>query len=356
MKKYWIPIIVIVIIIIAVVIFYKPAPKEVIKIGALYPLSGSSAAVGEQFLNGALLAVDIINRAGGVNGRKIELVIDDHQNDPKLGISELQQRISEGIKFFIGTNSRVMLSLIPIVKENKVVLFADSSHPDLTGQTKFTFRHAIIAEENAKIMVDVIKDKDISSVGILTFNDDYGLVFQKALVDLVFTHNQNTKISKDTYLPTDTDFKTIITKILQNKPGAIFIVGQGNAMGVLIKQIYELRFRGLLISDFGPVMTPDVLKIAGDAAKGMYYSKFKDISNEFVSTYEQKFNKEPGNLAFLGYGDIEILAAALGKSGEDTDKVSDYILNLKTFNGKYEKMDITSKGDILPPMVMDQVK
>ncbi len=334
-----------------------PLAEKQTSVGVLVSLSGPGAQLGEQLLNGALLAADLVNAREGLKGHTIQIVPEDSQNDPKLALSGFQKLVDvQNIHFILGAGSGAMLSVLPLVDQKNIVLFADASHPKITGTSELVFRHAIVADENAKIMVDLLKDTLVQSIAILTTDDEYGAAFQQALVYQLGVLKPAATITKEIYSNKDADFKTTIGKLLSQKPETVFLVGYGTSAGIVIKQLRELGFTGTLITDFGSVLTPGILTSAGEAAKGMYYSKFRDLSPDFANTYKAKFGKEPGNIAFLMYGDIELLAAAIKEVGDDPQKVASWIRSKTEFQGSYENMRITEKGDILPPIMMDVLK
>ncbi len=119
-----------------------------IKIGSLHPLSGSSAADGQQMDNGAKLAVEAINNAGGIKsqgGKKLELVSADTQGKPEVGQSEAQRLIQEGAVGLVGTyQSAVSANVSTVSERNKVPFVIDVSSADsiLAQGYKYTFRRA----------------------------------------------------------------------------------------------------------------------------------------------------------------------------------------------------------------------
>ena len=140
-------------------------PRETIKIASLHPLSGASAADGQQMDNGAKLAVEAINAAGGIKslgGAKLELVSADSQGKPEVGQSEAQRLIQEGAVGIVGTyQSAVSANVATVAERNKVPFIIDISVADsiLNQGYKFTFRvqpsATVIGEEGAQYLFDM---------------------------------------------------------------------------------------------------------------------------------------------------------------------------------------------------------
>jgi len=346
---------IVIIILIALGIWYgvskkpvsSPETKEPIKIGGIFALTGPLAGLGAQFKEGALFAIDEINSKGGINGKMVNLILEDNQSDAKTAVSAFSKLADvEGIKFFLSFGSAISLALKPLAEEKGVVLFADAAHPKLTENTRFTLRHSNIANSDAKVLVEEVKKKNPKNVGIIYINDDWGLVFNQELRRLLLDFNPTIQLTSESYLPTDTDFKTQLTKILVNKPNVVMIASFGQACGLIIKQLKELGYNGDIFVNIGFALTPDAQKIAGEAAKGIYYQTMESPIS-FESAYVQKYGKKPGLFAAYVFTDLEILKYAIERVGEDPEKVANFVKSLGSFKGTYEEVEITKEGDIL---------
>jgi len=326
--------------------------KEPIKIGAIFALTGQLAKLGEQFKNGVTFAVEEINRQGGINGRKIELIIEDNQSDVKAAVSAFNKLVEiDKVKYVLSFGSAINLALKPIAEEKRVLLFADAAHPKITENTKFIVRHSNIANSDAKVLIEGVKNKNPNSVGIIFVNDDWGVVFNKEFNRLLLEFNPSIKITSESHLPSDTDFRTQLTKILKNNPDTIIIASFGSAPGIIIKQLRELGYDKNIFVNIGFILTTDAQKIAGDAAKGIYYQTMEE-SKDFENVYMQRYGKKPGLFARYAYTDIEILKYAIEKAGDDPERVVNFIKNLGKFEGTYENVEINSQGDIIIPTLV----
>jgi branched-chain amino acid transport system substrate-binding protein len=349
----------VILIIIVLAIYYgvgkkqtSTTEKEPIKIGAIFALTGQLAKLGEQFKNGVTFAVEEINRQGGINGRKIELIIEDNQSDVKAAVSAFNKLVEiDKVKYVLSFGSAINLALKPIAEEKRVLLFADAAHPKITENAKFIVRHSNIANSDAKVLIEGVKNKKPKSVGIIFVNDDWGVVFNKEFNRLLLEFNPSIKITSESHLPSDTDFRTQLTKILKNNPNTIIIASFGSAPGIIIKQLRELGYDKNIFVNIGFILTTDAQKIAGDAAKGIYYQTMEE-SKDFENVYMQRYGKKPGLFARYAYTDIEILKYAIEKAGDDPEGVVNFIKNLGKFEGTYENVEINSQGDIIIPTLV----
>ncbi len=342
---------IVVVLIVVVGIFYstnkQATTKEPIKIGGIYGLTGPLAGLGEQFKDGAIFAVEEINNEGGIKGKKLSLILEDDQSDVKTAVSAFSKLADvERVKFFSSFGSAVSLALKPLAEEKKVILFADAAHPKLTENANFILRHSNIADSDAKVLVEEAKKKNPKNVGIIYLNDDWGLVFNQEFRRLLLDSNPAIQLTSESYLPAATDFRTQLTKILANKPDMVIVASFGPASGLIIKQLKELGYEGDIFVNIGFSLTPDAQKIAGEAAKGIYYQTMEGFST-FDSAYMQKYGKKPALFAAYVYTDFEILKYAIEKVGEDPEKVANFIRTLSRFQGTYEQVEITPQGDMI---------
>ena len=330
----------------------KPGEKEVIKIGAIWHLTGPMSGIGEIFRNGALFAIDEINAKGGINGKKIILEIEDGQSDVKNSVSAFVKLVDViGIKYIHSHGSAMSLALKPLVEEKKVLLFVNASHPEITEDTLFILRHSNIATFDAKVLVEEIKRKSFSKIGLIYQNDDWGVIFSQEFHKLLQEFNLPIEIRSESHLVGETDFRTQITKIIKHNPGAVLIATFGSSAGFVIKQLKEMGYTGDIFMNIGFALTPDAQKIAGEAARGIYYQTMKEHP-EFKEKYIARYNKDPGLFAVYVYTDFELLKYAIEKVGESPEGITNFIKNLKTFKGTYEQVEITKDGDIIIDIVV----
>lgn len=343
-------IVAVVIIIIAIVVFaavvsFAPQQEENVKIGAILPLSGPLSGVGEVVLEGMLLAREDINKNGGINGITVEIVIEDTQSDPASVIKAFRKLSDvDGIDIMTTATSSHSLVAKPLAEENHVLLFAGAAHPDITKNSNFVFRHSNVIDEDATTLSDALDKNNYTSVGIIYVNDDWGTGFETVLRSIL--EENNIKIVSEKHLREDTDFRTQLTKIMSASPEAIVDISAGPPAGLIIKQLRELGFEGDIYTSVGFVLTPDAKEIAGDSISGVFYQNYHS-NPEFVSSYTERFDKDPSGFSESGYTTIEIIAAAIRntKSG-NSSVLADHIRNMGEFHGRYATVIVEQDGDI----------
>lgn len=319
--------------------------KEPIKIGLIYPLTGS-LAVAEPLMNGVILAVEEINSRGGINGRIVRLIAEDSQADSAKGISALEKLMTfDKVKYVFTTISRVALPLKPITEDNKILLFADIAHPNATSDSSLVLRHSQSVEQETVLLDRIISENGYKKISLLVMKDEYGIAYANLLKDSA------TDIE---YVdPLATDIKVSQLKILDNNPDLIVIVGGGKIYSGAIKNLRAMGYSKDIICSLGFALVPGIMDLMKNISNVQYLA-FDDalLNDDLTERYSQRFAKDPQTFTVIGYTDIEILANAITKVGDDPEKVAAYIKSLGTFEGRYETVTISEDGNINPPIIM----
>ncbi|MFH0740031.1 MAG: ABC transporter substrate-binding protein [bacterium] len=326
------------------------SPEATIKIGAIYSLTGPLAGLGEQYKDGATFAVDVLNKQGVVSSKKIELLLEDNQSTPQGAVASLNKLLNiDKVKYFSSFGSSVCLALKPITEENKLLLLAGTAHPKITENSQLVLRHSSIALSDAKIVVEKLKEKNPSKVGIIYVNDDWGATLNNEFQRLSKEFNPKIEIASESHLASDTDFRSQITKVLASQPSAVLVASSGSACGFIIKQLRELGYKGDIFTNIGFALSLDAQKIASTSANGVYYETYQPNS-QFSKDFLQEYGRDAkGIFAMYAYLDFELLAEAIEKVGESPLDISQYIKSLKSFQGKYEQVEILPTGNIIIP-------
>lgn len=320
---------------------------ETIKIGAILPLTGPASAIGEGMRETFEWKLEELNS----EGKQIDFLIEDSQSDPKQAVTAFKNLAEvKNTKIIFTVISSVGMTLKPLAEEKQILLWADITHPLATKNSSFILRHANTVEEDSRVLIEHIKRQGFRKVGIIHQQDDWGQAMNTWLVGLLRKEGVETTIEAINHK--ESDFRTQISKTIQEKPDAIIFVAFGSAAGILVKQTKEAGFEGTLYSSIGFVLTPDAQKIAGDFAKGMFYTTYYP-NEQFEKDYRARFEKPPSLFGFASYTDLELLLYAIEQTkSTEPDKIVKFIKSLKEFKGKYETVTITPSGDIVIPTMI----
>ncbi len=328
--------------------------KTPIKVGFMHPLTGDAASYGEAMRNIAQLAVEEVNGAGGVNGRPIELVIEDGKCNGKDAANAMQKLVNvDQVKVVIGGFcSSESLAAVPIAEAGKVALFSPgSSSPDLTGKSMYFMRDYPSDASQGSVLADESLKKGWKKVAFVQEQLDYPAGILKAF-SAKFEQGGGT-IIKEEFPTTTTDFRSILLKLKAAKPDALFIDSQTPASGErVLKQVRELKWTiQLFISDAfaGDAKTVEANKVA---LEGTLAAEFGVDENNvkfqhLASAYKEKYGAD---LPFQSYAQTEYDAVymtrdALAAVGENGEMLSTWLRSVSAWEGASGSVTIGSDGD-----------
>mgnify|MGYP001563568752 FL=1 len=325
----------------------KEGGSEPLRLGAILPLSGPVAGLGEALKQGYAWKLEELNK----EGKLVTFHLEDSRSNAKDAVTAFIRLADiEKVPIIFSTMSGVSMSLKPVSEQRSVLLWADAAHPLLTQDARLVLRHSNTSDRDAAVIGNKVIELQKKKTAIMYQNDDWGVAAAKLLgAKLADAGN------KAIFQPvnnTDSDFRVILSKTIAEKADSITTIVAGPPSGIIIKQARELGFKGDIISSVGIVLTPDAQKIAGKHLKGTYYQTYVQ-SPAFESDYRARFNSEPMAFTQVAYTDIEILMNAIEQTGtHDPLQIARYVKGLKSFKGKYESVEITSDGDIIVPTVV----
>ena len=325
--------------------------QETIKVGVIQPLTGSVADNGHAFVNGAKLAVNKQNAAGGVLGKKIELVIEDGVCQPAPSVSAAQKLLDrDKVPVLVGAFcSSATAAVMPIAEQRKIPLLTGvSSKADLTDKgMKYFFRSAetdrVMSLTFSKILAEKLQLKNVAYIGV---NDDWGRGSVEDFAKEMERLGVKTAM-KEYYAHGTTDYYTLLTKLQASKADGVFVAAETQDGSILVKQFKEL---GLNIKLFGvgSWATPEFAKLAGPAAEGIYaavpYASSipSELNKEFVGRYADAYKSKPGKYSAAGYNAMNILVEAVARAGKaEPDAIRDALrkTDYQAPNGHYRFSD-----------------
>jgi branched-chain amino acid transport system substrate-binding protein len=334
------------------------APAEVIKIGHVAPLTGGIAHLGKDNENGARLAVDEINAAGGleVGGKKykLELLAEDDKADPKEGTLAAQKLVDAGVVAVVGhLNSGTSIPASKIYADANVVQVSPSAtNPKLTEQGfKTTFR--VVANDNqqgAVLANYAATEMKAKTIAIVDDRTAYG----QGLADVVekVAKEKGLKVvAREFATDKTTDFNAILTKIRAVKPDVVMYGGMDATAGPMAKQMKQLGIKSKLLAGDG-VCSPEFIKLAGDAADILTCSMAGEAveklakGEEFKAKYKAKFNQDVQIYSPYSYDAVYVIADAIKRAGKVDKAAIVAAMPATNYTGVTGQITFDEKGDI----------
>lgn len=345
----------------------KAEEPNVIKIGVLGPFSGEGATYGEAMKMGIEIAIERLNTDSPL---KFKAIYRDSKMTPEDAINAFNYLVnSENIPVILGAaGSSISLALLPLANEKKVILLSSISTADnLSIENDYFFRNIPPNKNQAKPAADFLKHKLLKeTVTILYENNDYGINMEKIFTDS-FTAVGGKINESLSYESGQTDFNSLLAKIKQNEPDAVFIPGTYREVALIIKQTREMGIKSSLISGDG-AYSPEVINIAGVAAEG-FYCTLMGLPNvesnpelkEFAETFKAKHNIEPNVYSAYSYDAMFFVHKAFGiclkeNQGSYTGEALSKIFYNISHPGIVGKMAFNKFGEVDSPYIIYQIK
>ncbi len=341
--------------------------SETIKIGVGVPMTGGSAELGGRVFNGAELAVNEINEAGGVKGKKIELVSMDDKADPKeaANVAKLFVADKDIVACIAGYNSSCTLSGAPIYNKAGLVHIAvGSSSPKVSTAGDYTFRVWNSDVYRATFDLDVIIDAGYKKIGIIYQNDDFGQGALEVAKERLKEEGIEPLVAEGYLLGETIDFNTVITKMVDTGCEAVFAIADETELAAFAKQCVQQGYTPF-ISATG-TYNPSVISLGGDAVEGMVGDSYFDPDNvpekakEFFDKYNDKYSangvRTEDPTSPCAYAAIYMLKAAIEDGAETREDIQKYLANLKDFETVVGSLSFDENGDVKIPLVAVQIK
>lgn len=300
---------------------------EPYRIGVMESVTGPGETYGNVAVQAKQMAVEEINAAGGVNGRMIELIVEDEKCNAQDSITAYKKLTDvDGVKIILGTScSGAMLGAAPLAEEDGVVMFSGlATNPDIADAGDYIFRTSM---SDAQVGIDtgnVLWADGIRTLATITEATDYAEGVRRTSV-AQFEKRGGQIVGEERYASDVTDFRSQLTKLLNANPDGLHVAAQSEFTGgTIVKQARELGYAGPIYSDIVPIGTT-ALEIAGDAATGMKAitadldpanSKAQEVIANFRAKYD--YVTLPWYLG-SAYDDVYITAECLKQTEDDQD-------------------------------------
>jgi branched-chain amino acid transport system substrate-binding protein len=329
--------------------------QETIKIGVPVPLSGSYASAGTDIFDGAQLAADKINAAGGVLGKKIELIKEDDACDAQTAAQAAQKLVGAGVVAVAGgyCSSAALPELNVFHRSSPPLPFVldSSTNPQLTEQGfDNVFRTIGRDDEQGPFVANFIA-KDLHAKRAAVINDN--TTYAKGLADstvAALTKQGVEVVFNDAITPGQQDYSPTLTRVSSLKPDVIYYTGYFSEAGLLVKEARQL---GLKVTFMGGDATndPTLITTAGPAAEGMIIStaplpQFLAGAKEYVDSYTKAYGHGPGPYSVYEYDAVGVTARAIAdaKSTNPAD-ITAALHKIKDYRGLTGTINFDKKGD-----------
>ncbi len=310
---------------------------DTLKVAILAPLSGDVRTFGESTRDGALLAIEEWNEAGGVLGKQIEVIIEDSQCNAEAAVSAANKVIDQdGVKFILGevcSSASIPVSEIATAK-NVLQMSPTSTNPSVTvnedGTTKPTiFRACFIDPFQGAVAAAFARDNlDAQTAAVLL---DQGNDYVRGLAEVFIAEFQavgGQVVVQEAYTGDDQDFSAILTKVRDANPDVLYLPDYYSTVNLIASQAKERGIEAAMLGGDGW----DSAELDRSVVEGGYYTNHfspddtRAVVQDFVSKYEARYGSTPDALAALAYDAANILFQSMvNADSTEVDQVASAI-------------------------------
>jgi len=325
-----------------------------IKIGVILPLSGNLVAYGKSTLDGIKLRMDQVNTKGGIDGKKIKLIIEDNKGDTTDSRNALKK--------LVGSN-KVVAVLGPITSTNSLAIRRDAkslqipiisptaTNDKVTLRNPYIFRTCFNDSFQGKIVANYAfnSKKNKTAAIMIDMNSDYSKGLAKSFKK-AFTAAGGKIVTEEGYQQKDTEFGAQLKNIQKTNAETIFVPGYPPELPLIIKQAKVLGIKSRLCGADG-WDNQAVINGSGDNINGCFivgaFSRedHRPAVKNFIADYEKTFKKKPGTFEALGYDSANLVVKAIKTNGASANGVKEGLTKIKNLEAVTGKITIDVNGD-----------
>ena len=318
----------------------KVSETETIKIGGLAPLTGSLAIYGVTTTNGANLAIDEINKNGGILGKKVEYITLDTKGDSTEAVMAYNKLIDRGVSAIIGEiTSKPSLAVAEIAaQDNMPMITPTGTQVDITEAGPSIFRVCFTNPYQGKVLAVLAKERLNADTAAIMINNssDYSDGIAKAFIEQADI--LGIKITaKEGYADGDKDFRAQLTKIAAEQPDVLLVPEYYEQASLIATQAREVGVKAVFIgSDGWDGITKTLDSSSYNAIENSYFTNHFSMQDtapkiqNFLKSYKDTYNEDPSAFSALGYDAVYMVKKAVEKAGStNKEAVVDALKNIE---------------------------
>ena len=345
--------------------------QDTVKIGFFAPITGPAAVDGTSAKNAVEIGVKEVNGAGGIKGKKVDLIIYDDRLKAEEAVAIANKLIEKDkvVGVVSGSYSGPTRVTAPIFQKAGMPMVAGYAvHPDVTWDPKakkpndFIFRNGFLGEiEGAAAAEFAVKNLKAKKISLIFMDNDFGRAISAGFA----AHAEKlgaSILTKQMYkFPGEKDFRPFLTRIKESNPDLIFAAGYYAEAAAIVRQAKELGITSKIMGEEG-FDSPKFLEIAGPAAEGVVIATNLDrddprpVVQNFLKNYRSTYKEDADMVGASSYDALMILVNAIKKSGTDAKAIQKALLETKDYDGLTGKISRFVQGEVVKPVQIQVVK
>lgn len=339
--------------------------EEVIKVGFFAPLTGFAAADGASAKHAVEIGVKQINDAGGIQGKKVKLVIYDDRVDSKEAVA-IARKLTEKDKVVAvvsGSYSGPTRVTAPIFQQAGIPMVAGYAvHKDITRSGDFIFRNGFLGEiEGAAAAEVAVKKLMAKRIAVLTMDNDFGRALSAGFVK----HAEESGVqivSHQVYSLKEEDYTPFLTKVKKVNPDVLFTSGYYKQAALICRQAKDLGLKAQILGEEG-FDSPKFLEIARESAEGVIIVTNLDRDDkrphvqEFLRTYKERYGLDADMVGASSYDAFMIVAYAIREAGTNPNAIRKALAELRDYDAITGKISrFNAIGEVTKPVQVQVVR
>jgi branched-chain amino acid transport system substrate-binding protein len=335
--------------------------EEEIVIGAIFPLTGNGASYGKLFKQGAELAVEDINNAGGINGRKLSIDYQDGRGEPKTSVLAAQDIAAKGYPAILSSYTGATLAILPIAERSKVVVFNGGGQGQaLAGASPNLFNTIPLLSLELDILVKYIgEDKNYKTAYVIYVDDDSGRYGLEKFTE-EFSKFGGKVLGSGSHKLGETNFRNILIKAKSTNPDLIYIASHGQDAKLTIDQARELGIKTQIFNTSWTII-PEI--VSSPHAQGIIHTSLAfDPDKGWLDRFNKKYGTDQVSTYIANYYDAVMVFAkayehAVAKGyGTDGEAVRKAIQEIKSFDSVNGKLIFNKDGTSIRDVHVSVIK
>lgn len=342
-----------ILIIIVLVLMFTGCAEENIKIGFVGDLSTKNSQLAVDARNAVMLGIEAINSQGGVNGKKVQLVIKDDMSDADLSLQLHKEFMEEDVHLILGHLTSNMSTAIALSQCEDMLFFSPSISTDkMSLMDDYFLRSSPINSRQAAVLSDYLHEQSLDKLTVVydTNNAEYSSNLYQALKNeyeydgFLITHT----IPFDS---TTDDLQSVAKMILSFNNESILYISQATDTAYLQQYLYTISPETKIFS-VSWSMTKDLIELGGRAIENMIFVGINQPEHTteryqfFYDAYEEKYSYAPSFISVLAYDGLQVMLQGIEKAdSDDPQAVKQAILDIGHFKGLNDEFDIDEYGD-----------
>lgn len=305
---------------------------EPYKIGVTWPLTGPLASSGQEYLPGLEIAVMHVNRAGGVNGHPLQLVVEDSQGTPQGGVAAMRKVVQvDGVQAILTIYTNVVAAQIPLADQLKVPILGAVQTPGLMSRSPYTFSHAETVPGTAALFSSYWKNHRFKRIYAFVPNNALGPVFSAAFKSAAA--GAGAEYAESSFNYGENDYRGVVVRAKDFNPDGVIVAAPGGLDDtVIIRQLREAGVNAQLFVPGNFIEEPAWRSGVGSYLEGIVMAGLAIdpvAGKQFIDDYRIKTGRTPSPITAEFYDIIRMYAVAMQRSSNNGEAIAKQLAILK---------------------------